>query len=177
MPSPLPQPTQEWNLFPTQTGISTTYPASEPKLKLKCDLLYADDLALNGNNIYMLQQILDALAECCEKFRLTSSSLKTLTLSNGDQSSTSSCWNHSKLQAGSTLTLNSGISLRTVTFGCLSKKCWDNKHLTIYIKVEDLWCLWTKHSSVWSQGTGRDAITNFDRIPHPVCLVNLLVSL
>ena len=113
------------------------------------ELLYADDAALCATSAEQLQNLLDCFSSSCDKFGLTISLKKTVTMSQATESHHFTI-NETTLDdvekftyLGSTLskntTLDQEIATRlgkaSTTFGRLTKRVWKNRHLSIRTKV------------------------------------------
>jgi hypothetical protein len=113
------------------------------------ELLYADDAALCASSAEQLQDLLDCFADSCDKFGLTISLRKTVTMSQSENTH-HFIVNGTELEdvedftyLGSTLskntTLDKEISTRigkaSTVFGRLTKRVWKNRHLSIRTKV------------------------------------------
>lgn len=113
------------------------------------ELLYADDAALCAASPEQLQNLIDCFSDSCDKFGLTVSLKKTVTMCQAPEAHCFVIHNHSLENVdnfcylGSTMTRNASLEVElstrlgkaASTFGRLTKRVWRNKHLSIRTKV------------------------------------------
>jgi hypothetical protein len=112
------------------------------------EFLYADDAAICATSASHLQELLDGFSSACQKFGLTISLKKTVTLSINQRHDFHI--NETTLQnvdsftyLGSTMTsnlcldkeLSTRLGRASAVFGELGKRVWRNKHLTTATKI------------------------------------------
>lgn len=115
------------------------------------DLLFADDAALVAHNQHTLQEMIDSLNETCKAFSLVISMKKTVVLTQGLHTAAGDvnldgkplemvqkfCYLGSIVSSSATLDdeINCRIGKAATTFGKLTKRAWQNKHLTTRTKT------------------------------------------